>query len=69
MIGVRDITTRDLARLLYLAHWNDYLMAQEGPTHIYMNGAFTILAGVLPESLLSICQTYAHGFDGDLVYK
>ena len=64
IIGVRDISPHDLIRFLYLAHGDDVLWAHDGQKYIYNNGAFTIFIGLLPESLQSRRQKYAHCFDG-----
>ena len=64
MIGVCDISLRDLVRFLYPANGDAFLRACDGQTYIYNNGAFTIFTGLFPEYLLSSCQCYAQCVDG-----
>ena len=64
MIGVIDISMRDLACFLYFAKGNYYIRARDGQTYIYNNGALTIFAGLFPESLLSRCPRYAQCAEG-----
>ena len=64
MIGVIDISMRDLVRLLYFAQGNYYKMARDGQTYIYNNGAVIVFTGLFPEPILSSCQSYAQRVEG-----
>ena len=66
MSRARDIHMQDLVHFLFLAQGEEFLRAHDGQTYIYMDGAFTVFSGLIPESLLTRCNAYAQRVEGAL---